>query len=384
MAEGRGLSFRPVAGPSPADLVAALVEAGRNPLKYARAFRPLLRPHAEGGLADCLAACEGADAVFYTPLGFAGFMAAEHLGIPSVGGVVEPLFVRGGSYPSAVLGHPPRIPVAGDLYNRLSHRAVEQLYWRIAQPLVAGARRGAGLSAMPVLRSPIARIHRRQSPLLLGWSPHVLPPDARHEGRLHTTGYWFLDHRKSWQPPDGLIDFLEAGDPPVALGLGSMSGLQSADTGRIVSLTAEALGRTGMRGVLLSDQTGIDASLPGNVIRVGGELPYDWLFPRTTAVVHHGGAGTLAAALRAGVPSVVVPVLPDQAFWGARAAALGVAPPPIPPKKLTVEGMSATILRATTDPGLRHQCLTFSKKINLEDGVARAVGVFERYATSLA
>jgi sterol 3beta-glucosyltransferase len=85
MVEGRGLAFRPVAGPAPGELMAALVEAGRNPLKYARRFRPLLRPHVEGGLRDCLAACADADAVLYTPLGFAGFMAAEHLGLPSVG-----------------------------------------------------------------------------------------------------------------------------------------------------------------------------------------------------------------------------------------------------------------------------------------------------------
>src|SRR3712207_7432424 len=81
-----------------------------NPLGYARRFRPLLRPHVGRGLRDCLAACEGADAVLYTPLGFAGFMAAEHLGIPPVGSVVSPLFVRDGGFPSAVLGKPPSLP----------------------------------------------------------------------------------------------------------------------------------------------------------------------------------------------------------------------------------------------------------------------------------
>ncbi len=380
MAEGRGLAFRPVAGPGPDDLMSALVAAGRNPLKYAGRFRPLLRPHVEQGLRDCLAACADADAVLYTPLGFAGFMAAEYLGLPSVGSVVEPLFVRSGAYPSAVLGRPIESPVLGGLYNRLSHPAVEQLYWRIIEPLVADARRKIGLPAMPVLRSPLAEIHRKRLPLLLGWSRHVLPADPRTEGRMPTTGYWFLDREKGWDPPEGLRTFLEAGEPPVALGLGSMTGVEAAETGRIVSGTAEALRRTGLRGVLLSEHARIDDVLPDNVIRIPGEVPYDWLFPRVAAVVHHGGAGTVAAALRAGVPSVVVPVLPDQTFWAHRVEALGAAPPPIPQKRLTAGSLSNAILQAVTDPGMRHGCTLLAEGITAENGVGKAVKALELHA----
>ena len=379
MAEGRGLAFRPVAGPAPGDLMAALVGAGRNPLKYARRFRPLLRPHVEGGLRDCLAACAGADAVLYTPLGFAGFMAAEHLGLPSVGGVVEPLFVRSDAYPSAVLGRPARVPVLGGLYNRLSHQAVEQLYWRIVEPLVADARKKIGLPPMATLRSPLAEIHRRRRPLLLGWSRHVLPIDPRTEDRMPTTGYWFLDHEAGWEPPEKLRKFLEDGEPPVALGLGSMTGVEAAETDLIFSGTAEALGRTGLRGVLLSESAGLDDLLPENVIRVPGEVPYDWLFQRVAAAVHHGGAGTVAAALRAGSPSVVVPVLPDQAFWAHRVSSLGAAPPPIAQRELTVENLSNAIQQAATDPRIRRRCEALAAQIAAEYGVIRAVEAFESH-----
>ncbi|HEV2745607.1 MAG TPA: glycosyltransferase [Rubrobacter sp.] len=380
MAESRGLAFRPVAGPAPDSLMAALVGAGRNPLKYARRFRPLLRPHVEGGLRDCLAACAEADAVLYTPLGFAGFMAAEHLGLPSVGSMVEPLFVRSAAYPSAVLGRPVKPPVLGGPYNLLSHRAVEQLYWRIIEPLVAEARGKVGLPSMPTIRSPLAEIHRRRRPLLLGWSRHVLPADPRTEDRMPTTGYWFLDHERGWEPPEKLRRFLEAGEPPVALGLGSMTGVGAAETDLIVSGTAEALGRTGLRGVLLSESAGLDDLLPENVIRVSGEVPYDWLFPRVAAAVHHGGAGTVAVALRSGLPSVVVPVLPDQAFWAHRVHSLGAAPPPIPQKGLTAENLSAAILRAVTDHRMRSRCEALAAQIGVEYGVIRAVEAFERHA----
>ena len=105
--KGSGLSFYPVAGPDPDRLVAALVEAGGNPMQYAGRFRDLLCPHFTQGFHDCLAACRNADAIVYTPLGFTGYMAAEQLRVPAVGSVVQPLFVRTGYYPSAMLGSPP-------------------------------------------------------------------------------------------------------------------------------------------------------------------------------------------------------------------------------------------------------------------------------------
>ena len=377
LAESRGLTFHPIVGPDPDRLVEALVAAGRNPLGYAKRFRPLLRPHVSRGLRDCLAACEGADAVIYTPLGFAGFMAAEHLGLPSVGSVVTPLFIRDSGFPSAVLGRP--LPLPGDLYNRVSHPAAEQLYWRIVEPLVADARREAGLAPMPRLRGPLGEIHRQRRPFLLGWSPHVLPTDGRRGGWMQATGYWFLDREEVWRPQEKLRRFVEAGEPPVALGLGSMGRTRASEAGRIVWLTAKALGRVGLRGVLVSDHEGTDASLPENVVRIPGGVPYDWLFSRVSVAVHHGGVGTTAEALRAGTPSVVVPVVPDQEFWGWRVHTLGAGPAPIPHKKLTAEKLSSAILRAATDPEIRRRCELLSSKIAAEDGVARAVEAFERH-----
>jgi sterol 3beta-glucosyltransferase len=127
---------------------------------------------------------------------------------------------------------------------------------------------------------------------------------------MRTTGYSFLDGDRGWQPPEELKEFLDAGEPPVSLGLGSMGGIESASKGQIFALTAQALERAGKRGVLL-DSSGGDASLPDSTIRIASEVPYGWLFRRVAVAVHHGGSGTTAEALRAGVPSVVIPVVPD-------------------------------------------------------------------------
>jgi UDP:flavonoid glycosyltransferase YjiC (YdhE family) len=379
MAEDRGLAFHPVAGPDPGELVEALVAAGRNPLEYARRFRPMLRPHVGRGLRDCLDACANADAVLYTPLGFAGFMAAERLGLPSVGCVVTPFLVRDTTFPSAALGRPPRL--AGPLYNRLSHLATEQLYWRIVEPLVAEARAESGLDPLPRLRGPLGAIHRQGRPFLLGWSPHVLPTDGRHWERMRETGYWFLGREGGWSPPEGLRRFLLRGGPTVALGLGSMGHTEAPEAGRITRLAAQALARAGLRGVLVSDHAGADARLPENVLRVSGGVPYDWLFPKVAVAVHHGGAGTTAEALRAGTPSVVAPLVPDQEFWGHRVHALGAGPSPIPHRTLTAEKLSRAIQRAATDPAIHRRCETLARLISAEDGVSRAVEVFEYYVS---
>jgi sterol 3beta-glucosyltransferase len=212
--------------------------------------------------------------------------------------------------------------------------------------------------------------------MLLGWSRHVLPENPDREAWMRTTGYWFLDVERDWRSPEELRAFLEAGEPPVALGLGSMGGIQSARIGRIVALTALALKRAGTRGVLL-DSSGDSTGLPDSMVKLAGEVPYGWLFRRVAVAVHHGGAGTTAEALRAGVPSVVIPLGPDQAFWGWRVAALGAGPEPIPPRRLTAERLAWAIQRATTDVEMRRRCKELGERISAEDGVGKAVEAFE-------
>jgi sterol 3beta-glucosyltransferase len=150
-------------------------------------------------------------------------------------------------------------------------------------------------------------------------------------------------------------------------------------TGRISARTFRALEHTGKRGILLG-RGGGQARLPNSTINVAGGVPYGWLFWRVAVGVHHGGAGTTAEALRAGVPSVDIPMVPDQAFWGSRVAALGAGPDPIPPKQLTAERLASTILRAANDVEMRKRCKELGEKISAEDGIGRAVEAFEELA----
>jgi UDP:flavonoid glycosyltransferase YjiC (YdhE family) len=148
----------------------------------------------------------------------------------------------------------------------------------------------------------------------------------------------------------------------------------------IARLVLDALANTHQRGIILSGWGGMRADdLPDTVFRLES-APFSWLFPRMAAVVHHGGAGTTAAGLRAGVPSIMTPVFADQPFWGRRVAQLGVGPPPIPLRKLTVDLLAQAIETALSDTAMRQRAAELGAKIQAEDGIGNAISILEKIA----
>ena len=219
-------------------------------------------------------------------------------------------------------------------------------------------------------------MNRRKEPILYGWSPSVLPQPPDWGSWLHTTGYWFLDRPGGWRAPRGLAGFLESGPPPVFIGFGSMNNIAAE---RLTKIVLQALELTGQRGLLATGWGGMgQADLPDTVFRVE-DVPHDWLFERVRAAIHHGGAGTTSASLRAGVPTLVVPFFADQPFWGWRVAALGVGPAPISPRSLGVERLAGAIRRITSDRDMRARAAAMGRRIRNENGTERAVEAFDLY-----
>src|SRR6204780_5017768 len=183
----------------------------------------------------------------------------------------------------------------------------------------------------------IRQLYRRQEatrwPFIYGYSKFVVPrpPDWR-EG-IEVAGYWWPARPAGWTPPADLERFLAAGAPPVFVGFGSRN---PADATRLTGIVAEARRQAGVRMVIQAGWASLGAALQEDEeVIVIGEVPHDWLFPQMSAVVHHAGAGTTAAGLRAGVPAVTVPKIGDQPFWGARLAALGAGPKTVPYEQLS-------------------------------------------------
>ena len=371
-----GVDFSPVEG-NPHDLLArpsgqaALVYDGslRHSLAASWRFMRAARGAFERMLETAWIACQGAEALIVSLPTTWGAQIAERLDIPCVWGPLQPL-TRTRSFPTVFQ---PFACSLGGPYNWLSHLVVEQSLWQPWRASLGRWRRETlGLPPLP-LTGPFGRVYAERVPFVYGYSAHVAPRPADWPAHHDLSGYWFLDAPPNWRPPADLSAFLADGPPPVAVGFGSMGNRQAE---WMVMVATEALARLGQRGILAVPPH-LAPRLPSSVHAIS-HVPHAWLFPRVAAVVHHGGAGTTAAGLRAGLPAITAPVGIDQFFWGRRVAALGAGPPPIPRRALTAEALAGAIHAALHDPGMRQRAAMLGERLRAEDGVARAVEALAR------
>ncbi len=350
------------------DDIKATIEAA-NPLQMLGLLVQALEPIMAESLEKSWQACQGADLVISTGIGFWGDDIAAHLGIASVFGLLQPL-LPSQEFLSPLM--PPQLRL-GSGFNWLSHQILNRVYWHMYRPFI-NPWRESKLGEPPHRGCPFFGDRWRTQPKLFAYSPQVVPHPQDWDQTHHVTGYWFLDQPADFTPPPGLEDFLADGEPPVSIGFGSMV---SGDTEQIVEIALASLQRQQQRGILLTGWSGItNADLPDSVFKLES-IPHDWLFPRMKAIVHHGGAGTTSAALRAGVPAVVVPFFADQPFWGDRVHRLGVSPTPIPKKQLTVDRLAAAIERATTDAQMHQRATQLGTTIRAETRLATAAQVID-------
>ena len=346
-------------------------EIGNQPAKQMRVMKKLLDDNGLAMIRDAWQGVQGSDLIVssFTSMSFASSMA-QALGARHMVMLLQPPLLATRSGP-AMIGAP--LPRHTSLINYLFGKWVlERLLWWTYGPLINQFRRET-LHLPPQTARQNAAAWQGQ-PVLLGYSPLVVPPPADWPPTVHTTGYWFLEDDPGWRPPRPLLDFLAAGERPVCIGFGSMGG---RERGAWQQMLLEAIDRSGRRAVLLAGWAGLsDEPLPPSVLALEA-APHAWLFPRLAAVVHHGGAGTTAAAFRAGLPQVVVPHLADQPFWGQCVQRLGVGPRPIPRPKLTAENLSAAIQRASSDELMLVRALDLSERLKVEDGVGAAVRLIE-------
>ncbi|OGN93936.1 MAG: hypothetical protein A2Z71_08090 [Chloroflexi bacterium RBG_13_50_21] len=275
------------------------------------------------------------------------------------------------------LGAPSR-GLVGQMKGALNWFSYKPVNWAVAlgvRPIIERCRRDIlGLPA----RKP-QQTGRPITPILSGFSQHVLPRPVEWGEHLHITGYWYLD-TPDFEPLPDLQAFLEAGTPPVYIGFGSMP---SENPEQVTEMMIQALALSGQRGILFTGRgplgRGMAQQSSTQPVYFVESIPHDWLLPRTAAVVHHGGAGTTAAGIRAGIPSILIPIGADQRLWAYRVKALGVGPAPIPRSRLSAERLAKAITRAAGDPAMRQRAVDLREKVRAEDGVGEAVRIICQY-----
>jgi sterol 3beta-glucosyltransferase len=309
-------------------------------------------------LSDALSACRDSDAIIASELAtIVGWQMAEHFDRPLV-------LVR--------LNLPVRV--------RNMRPVIRRAVWRATRFWLDGVRREHGLPALPAT-DPIRALDASHAPVLRAYSPAVGSMPAPDREWIHVTGYWFLDRQLDPEPGSALREFLAAGPPPVCLDFGSML---DADPDATTRLVVEVLERAGRRGILIRGRyRNSDVPLPPTILGLDA-APHDWLLKRCSVVVHHAGAGTTAAALAAGTPSVTVPHTAEQQRWARRLHAIGVATAPIPRRRLTVQALYGAVAAAAEDPALSANAAVIGATVRDEDGVANALRALEHHLDTAA
>src|SRR5208282_1251614 len=309
----------------------------------------------------CKEICQTADLLVYSLTTQFCEALADYYHVPGVQAYVHP-FTSTSAFPSPLANL--KLP-KGALFNRVTHIIAEQVIWQPYRPILNRWRMEVlGLSPINLYDNIFRRANRRGTLTLYAYSPAVLPKPPDWNEHTYVTGYWYLPTSPTWTPPTQLTDFLRADPPPIYVGFGSVV---HHDPKQLNGLIVEVLEKTGNRGIVYSGWDGIvGRSLPGSCFPVD-YVPYDWLFPQVKMVVHHGGAGTTGAVLRAGVPSIVVPSLGDQLFWGDRCFELGVGPKPI--RRLTASKLIQAIVAAESSPKMLQNALNLAQRIRDENGI---------------
>ena len=306
--------------------------------------------------------------IFHVKL-FAAPHVAEKLGVPAILGTLQPMIVPTAAFP--ILGLP-QLPLPG--YNRLTYALVRSGMAMFRKAINRFRKDALGLPPVGRGNHVLFPPGVGTIPVLHAVSPHVLPRPTDWPDSAHVTGYWRLDRAKDYTPPPELAAFLESGPPPVFVGFGSMT---SADPKMLGRLVTGALRKAGQRGVVAKGWVELEVEGSGDIIAID-PVPFDWLFPRMAAVVHHGGAGTTAEGFHAGVPCVICPFFGDQPGWARLSVALGVGATPVTRKRLSEDALAASILEAVSDDRLRVNAKRLARELRDEDGVKVAVDFVAR------
>ncbi|WP_299694274.1 glycosyltransferase [uncultured Vibrio sp.] len=308
--------------------------------------------------------------IVYHPKCLAAVSIGEKLNIPVVMGVLQPMIVKTGAFP------PAGIPDLGSFVNRLSYRLISLAFSLYSKELNHQRTELLGLPASKRNTGILSYSNGEQVPVLHAFSKQLVsrPNDWTRDAII--TGYWRTKtDLDDYKPSAELVDFLSHESKPIYIGFGSMIGKEPDKAGTMV---VDAVTKAGVRAIIASGWGGLKVDeLPENVLVIKS-IPHAWLFPRVAAVVHHGGAGTTAAGLAAGKPTLICPFFGDQPFWGAQIKQNGLGPSPIKQKKLTSDNLSKALIELVSNQNFKINASNLAEVLSHENGVNTAIAWMEK------
>ncbi|KAI2737066.1 CAZyme family GT1 [Penicillium roqueforti] len=313
-----------------------------------------------------------ADAIIANPPSLAHIHCAQRLGIP-----LHIIFTMPWS-PTQSFPHPlanvHRRNCKPTIANFVSYNIVDMMVWEGLGDILNTLRRNTlALQPLDTMTAP-SILHRLHVPHTYMWSPSLLPKPPDWADNIDVCGFGFLLSETSYTPPTEIAAFLDAGPKPIYIGFGS---IVVDNANKLTKTIFEAVKNSGQRALISKGWGNLGADeVPDNILMIGN-CPHDWLFGQVSCVIHHGGAGTTAAGLALGRPTIIVPFFGDQQFWGNIVARAGAGPAPIPHKILNVQNLSSAIAKAL-EPSTLERAQTIALKMQEESGVRHGVNSFHR------
>ncbi len=340
----------------------------RNPYKMKSMINDTIKPLMRRMMEDQVTTSEDADVIVFHPKALGATHVGEARSVPVVAGIAVPAMIPTTAFalPGFSVSPPAFLNKASYRLLNLSTSPFNKIVARWRTDDLGLPRRGRGVGNFKLRDGS-------WPPTMLAVSPSVVPKPDDWPADSSVPGYWFLDPEPHWTPPSDLVSFLEAGPAPVAVGFGSMV---AGEPDRLSSEILTGIRNCGLRIVMVTGRTVFDA-VPARDLYVIDAIPNHWLYPQMASVIHHGGAGTTAAGLRGGTPTIVTPVMGDQTFWGKRVAAIGAGPNPIAAKRISAAGIENAVRRATEDPVIADRAARVGASIRGEDGIGHAIRTIE-------
>lgn len=361
-----GMRFKPISGD--VKIFMANLMNGASGVGFLKQVRDTLKEILDPFLADLEAACEDAEAVIATYFGQVFQSLAEVRRIPYIQTHYFPMDQNTQTPIPSAPGHR-----AGKAWNMASYQLGHLLISTLEKYYLSEWRESRGMSPRKLEATPSYELNGHTIPVLYAMSPLVMPRPTTWGENIHMTGYWLDDRTEDFVPDPALERFLSEGEPPVYIGFGSMTGGDMDDTVKIV---LDAIEQSGVRAVLSTGWGGVKVHGRKDLF-VADFVPHDWLFRHVSAVVHHGGAGTTAAGIVAGRPTLVIPFGGDQPFWAQRVRALGIGPKPIPRDKLTTSKLTKALLQLTGTKRYRVAARELGERLKTENGAIIAADIIE-------
>ena len=368
MVTDAGLHFYPLAG-DVVKFMSSIMKPGTTGITYLQQVQNAIRDVAGPLLQNLQAACHDAEAIICTFFGSSVFSIAEKNHVPCIQTQYYPM-----DYNDAVpISSAPGLK-AGKAWNKMTYKVGYLLINSLERKYLTGWRKEQGMRVRKIRPKPDYTVNGHQVPVLYAMSPLLMPRPISWNEHIHMTGFWMENQRMDYTPPPDLEAFLSHGEKPVYIGFGSMV---SGDMGKTLSIVLEAVEQSGVRAVLSKGWGGSEVNTKSKNVYVAEYLPHDWLFEHVAAVVHHGGAGTTAAGLKAGRPTLIIPFGGDQPFWGMRVRALGLGPKPIRRDFLTVEKLTKALTDLTHTKSYCVAARELGMRLREENGTQIAADIIE-------